>query len=219
MLEWVAIPLLQGIFPTQESNPGLLPCRQVLYRLSQQVSPSIFIWENTSLKNAEMPGMLSAVPAGGRIFAISGFICLFRWKVHIFCPNILSGASLFRTPFVSRCIYGQIQVGSPHIWLFWTALSILSHLASGYKFIQLNLRASSKHSSHKYDLPKHSCTIWNRILRCLSPQVKSVCCCLCFHSNQHISAASTLQTLFSIITILERFKSSHALAQFVKSFV
>ena len=26
--------LLQGIFPTQESNPGLLHCRQTLYRLS-----------------------------------------------------------------------------------------------------------------------------------------------------------------------------------------
>ena len=26
--------LLQGIFPTQELNPGLLHCRQTLYRLS-----------------------------------------------------------------------------------------------------------------------------------------------------------------------------------------
>ena len=26
--------LLQGIFPTQESNPGLLHCRQILYQLS-----------------------------------------------------------------------------------------------------------------------------------------------------------------------------------------
>ena len=29
-----SLSLLQGIFPTQESNPGLLPCRQILYRLS-----------------------------------------------------------------------------------------------------------------------------------------------------------------------------------------
>ena len=28
--------LLQGIFPTQESNPGLLHCRQILYRLNYQ---------------------------------------------------------------------------------------------------------------------------------------------------------------------------------------
>ena len=34
--------LLQGIFPTQESNPGLLHCRQTLYRLSHQGSPGKF---------------------------------------------------------------------------------------------------------------------------------------------------------------------------------
>ena len=31
--------LLQGIFPTQRSNPSLLHCRQILYRLSHQGSP------------------------------------------------------------------------------------------------------------------------------------------------------------------------------------
>ena len=31
--------LLQGIFPTQGSNAGLLHCRQILYRLSHQGSP------------------------------------------------------------------------------------------------------------------------------------------------------------------------------------
>ena len=36
--------LLQGIFPTQESNPGLLHCRQMLYQLSHQGSPGILEW-------------------------------------------------------------------------------------------------------------------------------------------------------------------------------
>ena len=31
--------LLQGIFPTQGLNPGLLHCRQILYQLSYQGSP------------------------------------------------------------------------------------------------------------------------------------------------------------------------------------
>ena len=31
--------LLQGIFPTQESNPGVLHCRQILYQLSYEGSP------------------------------------------------------------------------------------------------------------------------------------------------------------------------------------
>ena len=33
--------LLQGVFPTQGSNPGLPHCRQILYHLSHQGSPSI----------------------------------------------------------------------------------------------------------------------------------------------------------------------------------
>ena len=34
------LSLLQGIFPTQGSNPGLPHCRQILYQLSYQGSPS-----------------------------------------------------------------------------------------------------------------------------------------------------------------------------------
>ena len=37
ILQWVAI-LLQGIFPTQESNPGLPHCRWILYSLNHQGS-------------------------------------------------------------------------------------------------------------------------------------------------------------------------------------
>ena len=35
ILEWVAIPLLQGIFPTQGSNPALLPALQADSLLSE----------------------------------------------------------------------------------------------------------------------------------------------------------------------------------------
>ena len=34
-----SLSLLQGIFPTQESNLGVLHCRQILYQLSYQGSP------------------------------------------------------------------------------------------------------------------------------------------------------------------------------------
>ena len=34
--EVVSLSLLQGIFPTQESNRGLKHCRQILYQLSYQ---------------------------------------------------------------------------------------------------------------------------------------------------------------------------------------
>ena len=36
--------LLQGILPTQGSNPGLLSCRWILYHLSHQGSPRILDW-------------------------------------------------------------------------------------------------------------------------------------------------------------------------------
>ena len=36
--------LLQGIFPTQGSNPHLSHCRQILYQLSHQGSPRILEW-------------------------------------------------------------------------------------------------------------------------------------------------------------------------------
>ena len=35
--------LLQGIFPTQQLNPGLLHCRQILYQLSYEESPYLEI--------------------------------------------------------------------------------------------------------------------------------------------------------------------------------
>ena len=38
ILEQVAIPFYQGIFPAQGLNLGLPHCRQILYRLSHQVS-------------------------------------------------------------------------------------------------------------------------------------------------------------------------------------
>ena len=36
--------LLQGIFPTQRSNPGLRHCRQILYQLSHKGSSTILEW-------------------------------------------------------------------------------------------------------------------------------------------------------------------------------
>ena len=47
VLEWVlkgSLSLLQGIFPTQGSNPGPPHCRQILYQLSHKGSPRILVW-------------------------------------------------------------------------------------------------------------------------------------------------------------------------------
>ena len=39
-----SLSLLQGIFPTQGSNPGLQHCRWILYQLSHKGSPRILEW-------------------------------------------------------------------------------------------------------------------------------------------------------------------------------
>ena len=39
-----SLSLLQGIFSTQGSNPGLSHCRQILYQLSHKGSPRILEW-------------------------------------------------------------------------------------------------------------------------------------------------------------------------------
>ena len=45
--------LLQGIFPTQGSNPGLPHCRWILYHLSHQGSPRILEWVAYSFSKGE----------------------------------------------------------------------------------------------------------------------------------------------------------------------
>ena len=39
-----SLSLLQGIFPTQVSNPGLLHCKQILYQANHKGSPRILKW-------------------------------------------------------------------------------------------------------------------------------------------------------------------------------
>ena len=39
-----SLSLLQGIFPTQGSNPGLLHCRRIVYQLSHKGSPRTLEW-------------------------------------------------------------------------------------------------------------------------------------------------------------------------------
>ena len=50
--------LLQGIFPTQGSNPGLPHCRWILYRLSHQGSPRILEWVAYPFSRGSLPAEL-----------------------------------------------------------------------------------------------------------------------------------------------------------------
>ena len=50
-----SLSLLQGIFPTQESNQGLLNYRQMLYQLSYQGSPTWQLITKTNKSQAGFP--------------------------------------------------------------------------------------------------------------------------------------------------------------------
>ena len=52
--------LLQGIFLTQGSNPGLPHCRKILYHLSHQRSPARCVFHSSSLLGGGFPGGTSS---------------------------------------------------------------------------------------------------------------------------------------------------------------
>ena len=89
--------LLQGIFPTQGSNPGLPHCRRILYQLSHKGSPGVIdktlkVIQNVikAKKENKSPRKLTSITAGSRatIFAILRSIVRkitrrnYFWKIH-----------------------------------------------------------------------------------------------------------------------------------------
>ena len=105
------LALLQGIFPTQGSNPGFPPCRQILYHLSHQGSPRILEWvaipspadlPNLGIKSASPALQANSSPAelqgrpiiGSMIIQIQRLICCkqrskaFELKFSIFYFNL-----------------------------------------------------------------------------------------------------------------------------------
>ena len=69
--------LLQGIFPTQGSNPGLPHCRWILYRLSHQGSPHLFSRRN---KKEVLASFCSSAPAG--------YICKLKSCTSSWCSDL-----------------------------------------------------------------------------------------------------------------------------------
>ena len=59
-----SLSLLQGIFPTQGSNPGLPCCRRILYQLSHKGSPRILEWVAYPFSSgSSQPGIKLVSPA------------------------------------------------------------------------------------------------------------------------------------------------------------
>ena len=69
--------LLQRIFLTQGSNPGLLQCRQILYHLSHQEKPNIIYPVIQILKKANVPFLL--VHSGQLNYFCFCLTCILSW--------------------------------------------------------------------------------------------------------------------------------------------
>ena len=63
-----SLSLLQGIFPTQGSNPGLPYCKWILYQLSHQGSPRILEWVPFSSGSAQPWNWTRVSCIAGRFF-------------------------------------------------------------------------------------------------------------------------------------------------------
>ena len=87
-----SLSFLQGIFPTQESNQGLLHCRQILYQLSYEGNLSS-IWEALKcflalvVKNppvhAEDIRDLGSIPGSGRSLekGVATHSSILAWRI------------------------------------------------------------------------------------------------------------------------------------------
>ena len=101
--------LLQGIFPTQGSKPGLLHCRQTLYRLSHQGSP-INAWD--APKSQECHSLISLLMNHWN--TLSSVFQILYWIFQILL-SFFTEVRLFqfcRETFVSRlfhCLTVQLQ--------------------------------------------------------------------------------------------------------------
>ena len=94
--------LLQGIFLTQRSNPGLLHCRRVLYHLSRQGSPTNIyspykIATKLLVKDGDTPPQsISFVLGGNNVFwVLSGDLEGCGWSM----PNSLQQFYLYQNCF------------------------------------------------------------------------------------------------------------------------
>ena len=90
-----SLSLLQGIFPTQGLDPGLLHCRQILYHLSYQGSPFRGIG---SLKGwALITGIYTSPPTHQHITKGLFTLIPFTWFVMLICQEKITGILKLKT--------------------------------------------------------------------------------------------------------------------------
>ena len=125
-----SLSLLQGIFPTQVSNPGLLHCSRILYQLSHKGSPG------SSKLNIKRKKFLSSIGTRTNIkrtwYWVRAELVTSRWRLNILTEVIklhLSGSSLIsflwplpslhKTSRLLISLWSDIQI----LWMVASAIS------------------------------------------------------------------------------------------------
>ena len=99
-----SISLLQAIFPTQGSNPGIPHCRRILYQLSHQGSPGKIkeayeiTWEACGISiTVEYPVSLPffVVRMKTEVFQSCGHCWVFQMCWHIECSTLTASSYRF----------------------------------------------------------------------------------------------------------------------------
>ena len=109
-----SLSLLQGIFPTQGSSPGLPHCRQILYHLSHQGNPRILEWVAYPFSR-DMTVVLSNLPASKLILHLKFTWRLVRGQAKIVCPSKAYYEVHF-VRFVSISLHPERQCGVMEHW-------------------------------------------------------------------------------------------------------
>ena len=132
--------LLQGIFPTQGSNPDLLHCRQILYSLSHQRSPPG--WWGVSATMAQSNS--SAVLLDSRVRKAKT-LSLYVWKEYR-CPQTCQNqiSSSPSTPSCSWLLHFTTFTFKSFFFLNWncpaTEISSLHSNSLCFSILKANLR-------------------------------------------------------------------------------
>ena len=126
-----SLSLLQGIFPTQESNQGLLHCRQILYQLSQKGSLRILEWVAYPFSSG------SSQPRNQtRISCIAGESLPIELSVQFSSVYSLSRVRLFATPWITAR-QASLSITISRSWLKLSSIESVmpsSHLISVVPF-------------------------------------------------------------------------------------
>ena len=110
-----SLSLLQGIFPTQGLNPGLLPCRWIVYHLSPQGSPRILEWVTYCFSSGSSrprnPTIVSCI-AGGFFF----FFFFTSWvtrETQLFLAHYKSCLAIRKQTINKNRNFSQFYAPSP----------------------------------------------------------------------------------------------------------